>query len=182
MPSDRRVPPRTPQRGRSRLALTALALIALVLLVTGCGNKTTASSSTSSSASSSTSSAGGTDLAIGRIGTKSQMLTSIDSVCGSKPTVVGLAWGFDGNDWRKLTHGMVEQYAKTCPSVKKFLYANANLNAQKSISDINSMVAQGVNVLLVYPDVGPAVLPAMRAAMAKGVKVVPFVVESKAST
>jgi ribose transport system substrate-binding protein len=42
------------------------------------------------------------------------------------------------------------------------------------------MVAQGVNVLLVYPDVGPAVLPAMRAAMAKGVKVVPFVVESKA--
>jgi ribose transport system substrate-binding protein len=60
------------------------------------------------------------------------------------------------------------------------LYANANLSASQSTADINSLVAQGANVLIVYPDFGAAVLPAMRAAMAKGVKVVPFAVEPKA--
>lgn len=179
---------------RIKFAAVAVGLLLLMALVAGCGNKSSSSSSeTSSSSSESTSGGGGGGsetvssgeggegtVAIGNEGTPEEQLTSIKEICGEKPTVVGLAWGFEGNAWRKLTRGMLEKYVKECPNVEKFLYSNANLNAQKSISDINSMVAQGVNVLLVYPDFGPAVLPALQAATAKGVKVVPFAVESKA--
>jgi ribose transport system substrate-binding protein len=173
---------------RIKAAAAVVGLLMLMALVAGCGNKSSSSTGESTSASSGSSGGGGETVssgeggegtvAIGNEGTPEEMLTSVKEICGEKPTVVGLAWGFEGNAWRKLTRGMLEKYVKECPTVEKFLYTNANLNAQKSISDINSMVAQGVNVLLVYPDFGPAVLPALQAATAKGVKVVPFAVES----
>lgn len=165
---------------RSKTAATVALLLLLMALVAGCGDKSSSSSSSSGSGESAQSGESGGELAIGNEGTPEEQLTDLQSICGEKPTKVGLAWGFEGNAWRKLTRGMLEKYAKECPNVEEVLYSNANLNAQKSISDINSMVAQGVNVLLVYPDFGPAVLPALKAAMAKGVKVVPFAVESKA--
>ena len=61
-----------------------------------------------------------------------------------------------------------------CKNVKRIIYSNANGDAQKANSDINSMVAQGVNVLILLPDFGAVQLPAMRAAMKAGVAVVPY--------
>lgn len=177
---------------RIKVAAVVFGLLLMTALVAGCGDKSSSSTgesggSTASSGGGETvnssggdSAEGGEGVAIGNEGTPEEALASIGDICGEKPTKVGLVWAFEGNAWRKLTRGMLEKYLKECPNVEDFLYANANLNAQKSISDINSMVAQGVNVLLVYPDFGPAVLPALRAAMAKGVKVVPFAVEASA--
>jgi len=178
----------------SKVAALAALLVLLMILVAGCGDKSSSSTSSSSGGGEETTASTGStevaetgeseggepNLAIGKEGTPEEQLTSIKEICGDKPTTVGLAWAFEGNAWRKLTRGMLEQYAKECPNIEKVLVSNANLNSQKSISDINSMVAQGVNVLLVYPDFGPAVLPALKAATAAGVTVVPFAVESKA--
>ena len=158
-----------------RCAATLAAVAALGAVVAGCGDKSTSADSGAKTTARSTSS-----ISIGKVGSPADQLRNIGEVCGDKPTTIALAWAFDGNAWRKLAFAMLKQYAKGCPSIKKVLYANANLNAQKSISDINSLVAQGVNVLIVYPDFGPAILPALRAATAKGVKVVPFAVEPKA--
>lgn len=95
--------------------------------------------------------------------------------CGDKPLKVGLADGFGGNAWRQISLEVVRAEVAKCPAVdKNILYTNANGDAQKATSDINGLVSQGVNLLIVYPDFGPAQLPALRAATRAGVTVIPY--------
>jgi ribose transport system substrate-binding protein len=58
--------------------------------------------------------------------------------------------------------------------VTKFIYTDGQGNTQKAISDIHGLVAQGVNSMVVFPDAGQAVLPAIREAYKAGVVTVPY--------
>lgn len=98
----------------------------------------------------------------------------IKTMCGTKPTVVALADGYGGNTWRKTVVAEIKDEASKCPNITKVLYADASGDPAKANSDINSLVAQGVNVLIVYPDFGEATLPAIRAAHEAGVVVIPY--------
>lgn len=98
----------------------------------------------------------------------------ITTMCGTKPTILALADGFGGNTWRKIALTEFKDEASHCPNITKVLYADAHGDAAKANSDINSLVAQGVNVLIVFPDFGDAMLPALRAATEAGVVVVPY--------
>ena len=53
-------------------------------------------------------------------------------------------------------------------------YADGQGNTQKAISDIQGMVAKGVDALVVFPDAGKAILPALRSAYKAGVVTVPY--------
>src|SRR5581483_2440652 len=64
--------------------------------------------------------------------------------------------------------------ASKCPSVTSLTYADGQGNTQKAISDIQGMVAKGVNALVVFPDAGKAILPALRSAYKAGVVTVPY--------
>ena len=97
----------------------------------------------------------------------------ITPLCGTKPMIVGVSDGYGGNTWRKTGLAEVKDELSRCKNVKRVIYSNANGDPQKANSDINSMVAQGVNVLIMLPDFGAVQLPAMRAAMKAGVEVVP---------
>lgn len=98
----------------------------------------------------------------------------ITTMCGTKPTVVALADGYGGNTWRRTVVAELKDEASKCPNITKVLYADAAGDPAKANSDINSLVAQGVNVLIVYPDFGEATLPAIRAAHEAGVVVIPY--------
>jgi ribose transport system substrate-binding protein len=98
----------------------------------------------------------------------------IKTMCGTKPTVVALADGFGGNTWRKTALAEMKDEASKCPNITKVLYTDATGDPAKANSDINSLVAQGVNVLVVYPDFGDATLPAIRAAHEAGVVIIPY--------
>ena len=98
----------------------------------------------------------------------------ITPLCGTKPMIVGVSDGYGGNTWRKTGLAEVKDELSHCKNVKRIIYSNANGDPQKANSDINSMVAQGVNVLIMLPDFGAVQLPAMRAAMKAGVEVVPY--------
>jgi ribose transport system substrate-binding protein len=98
----------------------------------------------------------------------------IKPMCGSKPMVVGLADGYGGNTWRKTTLAELKDELARCGNVKRLIYTNANGDQQKANTDVNSMVAQGVNVLLILPDFGAAQIPALRAATKAGVTVIPY--------
>jgi ribose transport system substrate-binding protein len=98
----------------------------------------------------------------------------ISPMCGTKPMVVGLSDGYGGETWRKTAEAELKDEVSRCKNFKKFVYTNANGDQQKANSDINSMVAQGVNVLVVFPDFGAAQIPAMRSATKAGVTVVPY--------
>jgi len=100
--------------------------------------------------------------------------TAAPSWCGPKKISLGLTDGFGGNSWRLVTTASAEAEAKKCPSVTSFSYADGQGNTQKAISDIQGMVAKGVNALVVFPDAGKAILPALTSAYKAGVVTVPY--------
>jgi ribose transport system substrate-binding protein len=151
-----------------RLIQASAAVLSLALAAAACGSSGGSSASSSSgSGSSSGGSSGGTS-------TGSAAASNRPSWCGSKKITVALADGFGDNNWRKITRAEAANEAAKCSSVTKYLYTDGQGNTQKSISDIQGLVSQGVNALVVFPDSGPAVLPAIRSAFKAGVAVVPY--------
>ncbi|REK72914.1 ribose ABC transporter substrate-binding protein [Aeromicrobium endophyticum] len=97
----------------------------------------------------------------------------LDSWCGDKKVKVGLAVAQAVNSWMKTLHYQVDEAAKQCKSIDgEVLFTSAGGDQQRAISQINSQVAQGVDVLLVQADFGAAELPAIRSAQKAGVKVI----------
>lgn len=101
----------------------------------------------------------------------------VPSWCGPEEITFGLLDGFGGNSWRLVTTASGEEEAKKCPSVTEYLYADGQGDTQKAISDIQSMVATGVDAMVVFPDAGEAMLPALRSAYEAGVVTVPYRVD-----
>jgi ribose transport system substrate-binding protein len=98
----------------------------------------------------------------------------IAPMCGTKPMIVGVSDGYGGNTWRKTALAELKDELSRCNNVKRLIYSNANGDQQKANSDVNSMIAQGVNVLIVLPDFGAVQVPAMRSAMKAGASVVAY--------
>ena len=149
------------RRGRRRMTIGAAAAAALSLAVAACG------SSGGSSSSNSGSSASGQTSAV----------SSKYPWCGPKQASIALADGFGDNTWRELTRYSAVTIAAQCPSVTKYVYANGEGNTQKAISDINSLVAQGVTAIVDFPDAGKAMLPVLTKAYQAGTIVVPYRVD-----
>lgn len=94
--------------------------------------------------------------------------------CGTKEISVALADGFADNPWRQMTAASAINEASRCPNVTGFTHTDGQGNTQKAISDVQGLAAQGVNAIVVFPDAGPAMLPAIRDAYKQGSAVVPF--------
>jgi ribose transport system substrate-binding protein len=148
-------------------AIAASAVAAAALILSAC-------SSGSHSGGAAAGSAALTGQKVDITGTQSQ-IQPISKFCGTKPITVALADGFGGNSWRKTSRALFEADAAKCPNIKKVIYTDAQNNPQKAISDINSLVAQHVNVIVTFADAGQALLPTIKKATAAGVKVVAYV-------
>lgn len=96
------------------------------------------------------------------------------SFCGDKPITLGVHDGYGVNAWSVASFAAVRSEAAKCANVT-VIAAGAGGDIQKSISDVNSWVAQGINALTIIPDAGgPAQLPSLQAATAAGVSVIPW--------
>lgn len=137
---------------RRTLALVTMTVAAASLALAGCSGTSNAPSTSD----------GGTSVA------------GAPSWCGPKKITLGLLDGFGGNSWRLVTTASGADEVKLCPSVTKYEYADGQGDTQKAISDIQGMVAKGVNALVVFPDAGQAMLPALRSAYKAGVVTVPY--------
>ena len=97
------------------------------------------------------------------------------SWCGPKIATLGLTDGFGGNSWRLVTTASGARRGEQVPERDvAHGYADGQGNTQKAISDIQGMVAKGVNALVVFPDAGKAILPALTSAYKAGVVTVPY--------
>lgn len=96
-----------------------------------------------------------------------------DTGTGGKVTVA-LADGFGENVWREITHMEFVLQSLTYPQIGKIIYTSGQGNTQKSISDFRSLIAQKVDVIIGFPDAGPAMLPVYRQATQRGIIVVPY--------
>jgi ribose transport system substrate-binding protein len=99
---------------------------------------------------------------------------AVPSWCGPKKIKLGFTDGFGGNSWRLVTTASARAEAQKCPNVTSIDYADGQGNTQKAISDIQGMVAKGVDALVVFPDAGKAILPALRSSYKAGVVTVPY--------
>jgi ribose transport system substrate-binding protein len=141
----------------ARRAITAAAVATLTIALAAC----------SSSGSGSSAGTGGSSGGAGAASSKYPW-------CGPQKASIALADGFGDNTWRELTRYSAVTVAAQCPSVTQYTYANGEGNTQKAISDINSLVAQGVNAIVDFPDAGQAMLPALTKAYQAGAIVVPY--------
>jgi ribose transport system substrate-binding protein len=153
-----------------RAALSLIALIAAALVVSACGS----SGSGSSSGSASTNPAGAKAISL----TADQEISksgviSDTSFCGTKPLTLGIQDGFGVNAWSQESLAAVRSEAAKCKNVKQIVAIGGG-DLQKSISDVNSMVAQGAKAIVIIPDFGQAELAAIKSATGAGVKVVPW--------
>src|SRR3954466_1937732 len=99
---------------------------------------------------------------------------SVPSWCGPKKISLGLTDGFGGNSWRLVTTPSARNEAAKCPRVTSVSYADGQGNTQKAISDIQGMVAKGLDAIVVFPDAGKAILPALTSSYKAGVVTVPY--------
>jgi ribose transport system substrate-binding protein len=152
----------------SLVAIGAVAILALA----GCSTGSLSSAGDDVGASDSAGTA--SEVTVGTVGVQGD-IQDISEFCGDKDLTVALADGFGGNSWRKITRAIFEEEAAKCPNIKKVIYTDAQGDTQKAISDINSLVAQGVDVIVTFVDGGEALLPTIKKATEAGVKVVPFV-------
>jgi ribose transport system substrate-binding protein len=144
---------------RTRKAATlAAALSAGALLLSACAG----------------SSSGGSTAAAPAANGGNATNSNLPSWCGPKKITLGLTDGFGDNSWRIVTTASAKDEIKKCPNVTQFFYADGQGNTQKAISDIQGMVAKGVKALVVFPDAGKAILPALRSSYQAGVITVPY--------
>jgi ribose transport system substrate-binding protein len=112
--------------------------------------------------------------AVVAIGTASLARAETPSWCGPKKATLALLDGYGGNSWRQVTTASGKQTVELCPSITKYEYADGQGDTLKSISDIKSMAAKGVDALVVFGDAGPAVLPAITSVYKSGKIIVPY--------
>jgi ribose transport system substrate-binding protein len=147
-----------------------MCVVAAVALA-ACGS---GSDNSGGSNSSSSNSSGGSSKAVSagakQLENDSGVIKST-SWCGTKPIKVGVHDGLGTNAWSKESYATVRSEAAKCKNVTQIAGAGGG-DVQKTISDINGMVAQGINALVTIPDFGPAQLPALRKATQANVKVV----------
>jgi ribose transport system substrate-binding protein len=99
--------------------------------------------------------------------------TDDNSFCGDKDMVLGIHDGFGVNGWSKASMAAVRSEAAKCDNVKQ-LVRIGQMDLQKSIADVNGMVAEGMDALVIIPDWGKAQLPSLQSATDAGVLVVPW--------
>jgi ribose transport system substrate-binding protein len=100
--------------------------------------------------------------------------TGTDKFCGDKPIKLAQVDGFGANSWRKIVRQELKSELKPCTNVT-ISYAQAGGDIQKFNTQINSFVAQGFDIILVYDDFGEQGLPAISKATKAGVTVVPYI-------
>ena len=149
---------------RARLAGATAAVFALA----ACSSAPTAGGGASAAATG----AGGVTMTVAQE-LAGAGVTPSTAFCGTKKITIGIQDGYGVNAWSQASMAAVRSEVAKCPNVKTIVQIGEG-SLQTSISQINSMVAQGVNALVVIPDFGQSELPALRAATNAGVKVVPW--------
>lgn len=140
------------RRSRRRLVVASILAVAMALLIAACGGDDEGTASEGDN---------GTDVAA--------ETTTDDS--SSEGLVVGYADGFGDNSARQVMQAELRDEISKLPQVKDLIYTNAAGSPQQMIADINSLRNQGVDILLMMADPGPAVNNAVRQATEAGITV-----------
>lgn len=147
-------------RTRKSLTIGASVLAVAGLVLTGCASTETGSANDAA--------------AEDQTGTAEYGEGDITQFCPETDSKVAYAKG-SNNTWTKIVLAELEDEAAKCDTISEVVFADAQNDQQKSISDLNSLVAQGVAAVVVQPEFGAAQIPSIAAANAAGVGTVPLI-------
>jgi D-xylose transport system substrate-binding protein len=93
-------------------------------------------------------------------------------IAEAKGKVIGVSWSnFQEERWKTDEAAMK---AAIAAAGDKYISADAQSSAQKQLADIESMIAQGANVLIVLAQDSSAIAPAVQKAVDEGIPVVGY--------
>ena len=99
-------------------------------------------------------------------------LASSFAAAEAKGKVVGVSWSnFQEERWKTDEAAMK---AAIAAAGDKYISADAQSSAQKQLADIESMIAQGANVLIVLAQDSSAIAPAVQKAVDEGIPVIGY--------
>ena len=97
---------------------------------------------------------------------------SLAGIAEAKGKVIGVSWSnFQEERWKTDEAAMKSAIAA---AGDKYLSADAQSSAQKQLTDIESLIAQGINVLIVLAQDSFAITPAVQRAVDEGIPVIGY--------
>lgn len=96
-----------------------------------------------------------------------------DTGTGGKLTVAYVE-GFGENVYRNISKMEFILQALTYPSIGKIIYTSAHSDPAQALTDFRAAIAQGVDVIVTYPDFGDAMLPVFKEATDAGIPVATY--------
>jgi len=91
-----------------------------------------------------------------------------------KNITIGFSNAGMGNSWREFLLSHFRAEVAKHPEIVNSYITNANEKPEKQIADIEDLLTKGVDILVIYPTVGEAIIPAIEEAYEAGVKVIVF--------
>ena len=79
-----------------------------------------------------------------------------------------------GDSWREFLVANFKAEAARHPEIAKYYITNADEKVDKQIADIESLLVKNIDVLIIYPTVGDALIPVIERTVAEGIPVVVF--------
>lgn len=92
----------------------------------------------------------------------------------SENIVVGFSCAGMGNSWRMFLKANFDATVAEHPEIAKVYFTNADERPEKQISDIDDLLAKGIDLLIIQPSLGEAIVPAVERAFASGIPVIIF--------
>jgi ribose transport system substrate-binding protein len=96
-----------------------------------------------------------------------------DTGTGGKLTVAYIEQ-FGENVYRQMSRMEFILQALTYPQVGKIIYSSAHSDFTKAFADWKAAIAQGVDLIVTYPDFGDAMIPVMKQATDAGIPVATY--------
>ena len=81
---------------------------------------------------------------------------------------------FGENVYRQMSKMEFILQALTYPQIGEIIYSSAHVDFNKAFADWKAAIAQGVDVIVTYPDFGDAMIPVMKEATDAGIPVVTY--------
>ena len=82
--------------------------------------------------------------------------------------------GFGENVFRQMSKMEFILQALTYPSIGKIIYTSAHSDPAQALTDFRAAIAQGVDLIVTYPDFGDAMLPVFKEATKAGIPVATY--------
>ncbi|MEP3280210.1 MAG: substrate-binding domain-containing protein [Stappiaceae bacterium] len=90
----------------------------------------------------------------------------------SAETIVGVSWFKFADERWKIDEAGIKSVLEKAGA--KYISADANFSAEKSVADIENLITRGANVLIIMSGVADAVGPVVDQALAEGIPVVAY--------